>query len=82
MYNGVGVGVGGGVGGGGRLVNLFSLRENIGQNLPKTLSCVGYDKFQNPHGDKPTPALVSMKILKIQSFGIATQLGFVTEWLV
>lgn len=46
--------------------------NNLGENLPKTLSCTGYDKFQNPDGDQPTPVLVSMQILKIQSFNIET----------
>ena len=48
------------------------LANNFGENLPKSLSCLEYDKFQNPHGDEPTPALVSMKIHHIESFNIET----------
>ena len=46
--------------------------NNLGENLPKTISCTGYDIFQNPDGDQPTPILVSMQILQIQSFNIET----------
>ena len=58
--------------------------NHLGENLPKTLSCIGYDKFQNPHGNDPTPTLVSMKILKIQSFNIETSeliLDIQEDWI-
>ena len=47
------------------------LANNKGENLPKTLSCMNYDKFAPP--ELPTQVFASMIVHKIKSFDIETQ---------
>lgn len=54
----------------------IKLANNKGENLAKTLSCLNYDKFQDPNKalgiQGPTPTFVSLTVHKVKSFDIET----------